>query len=43
MAAVMREYENDNDTSPIAVQDGLKTMKVLEVAWESSTKHMTPI
>jgi len=43
MAAVMRECENENDRSPTAVQDALKTMAVLEAAWESSTKNMTPI
>jgi len=43
MAAVMRECENENDRSSTAVQDALKTMAVLEAAWESSTKNMTPI
>jgi predicted dehydrogenase len=43
MAAVMREYENENERSSTSVHDALKTMKVLEVAWESSTKNMTPI
>jgi predicted dehydrogenase len=43
MAAVMRECENENERPSTSVQDALKTMAVLEAAWQSSTKNMTPI
>jgi len=43
MAAVMREYENEKERPSTTVQDTLKTMAVLEAAWQSSTKRMTPI
>jgi predicted dehydrogenase len=43
MAAVMRECEDNNERPAISVQNALKTMAVLEAAWESSTKNMTPI
>jgi hypothetical protein len=39
----MREYENGNPRPSTAVQDALKTMAVLEAAWQSSTDNMIPI
>jgi len=43
MSAVMREYENENQRPSTAVQDALKTVAVLEAAWQSSTDNMIPI
>jgi hypothetical protein len=43
MAAVMRECENENERPSTTVRETLKTMVVLETAWESSTKNLTPI
>ncbi|CAF1442275.1 unnamed protein product [Rotaria sordida] len=42
MAAAMRAYENKNDLPSTAVRDALKTMAILETAWESSA-NMRPI
>ena len=43
MAAAMCEYENEKDRPSTNVHDALKTMAVLEAAWTSSTKDLTPI
>jgi predicted dehydrogenase len=43
MAAAIRRYENDNDRPLTDIEDSLKTMAILESAWESSTKNLTPI
>jgi len=43
MAAAIRRYENENDRPLTDIEDTLKTMAILESAWESSTKNLTPI
>ncbi|UJR20654.1 hypothetical protein I4U23_023776 [Adineta vaga] len=43
MAAAIRRYENENDRPTTDIADALKTMAVLEAAWDSSTNNMTSI
>jgi predicted dehydrogenase len=43
MAAAIRRYENENDRPSTDVEDALKTMAVIEAAWQSSTNSLTPI
>ncbi|CAF1284260.1 unnamed protein product [Adineta steineri] len=43
MAAAMCRYENEDDRPSTDIEDALKTMTILEAAWESSTNNMTPI
>ncbi len=43
MAAVMRECENEDQIPSTTVQDALKTMAILEAAWQSSNKNMISI
>ncbi|CAF0794635.1 unnamed protein product [Adineta ricciae] len=43
MAAAIRRYENENDRPSTDIEDTLKTMAVLEAAWDSSTNNMTSI
>jgi hypothetical protein len=43
MAAAIRRYEDENDRPSTDVEDALKTMAVLEAAWNSSMNNMTPI
>lgn len=43
MAAAIRRYENKHDLPSTDVEEALRTMTVLDAAWESSTKNMTTI
>lgn len=43
MAALMRECENKDQIPSTTVQDALKTMAILEAAWQSSNKNMISI
>jgi len=43
MAAAIRRYEDENDRPSTDVEDALKTMAVLEAAWNSAMNNMTPI
>ena len=43
MAAAMRRYEDENERPSTDVEEALKTMEILEAAWNSSMNDMTPI
>ncbi|CAF0876802.1 unnamed protein product [Rotaria sp. Silwood1] len=43
IAAAMRRYENKHDQPSTDIEDALKTMAIIEIAWKSWTNNMTPI
>jgi hypothetical protein len=43
MAAEMRRYEDENERPSTDIEEALKTMEILEAAWNSSMNDMTPI
>lgn len=43
MAAIMCFCEDKTQLPPTRLQDAIKTMAIIEAAWESSTKNHTSI